>query len=135
MVQDVLKAHEKEKNSESLLYSSVLEEPRSQSVGLDKILDEFETSINEPNVPLEQPTKPLDPESKMEKSNPHNSGKQTVTAFHFPQLLRGIHLLFLHLQGRSSVRIAPVTDTLCAKRNRKNHICFLTSCLSSAMRK
>jgi hypothetical protein len=43
MVQDVLKAHEKEKNSESLLYSSVLEEPRSQSVGLEKILDDFET--------------------------------------------------------------------------------------------
>jgi hypothetical protein len=87
MVQDVLKAHEKEKNSESLLYSSVLEEPRSQSVGLDKILDEFETSINEPNVPLEQPTKPLDPESKMEKTKPLQFWKANSHRFPFPSIV------------------------------------------------
>ena len=45
---------------------------------------------------------------KWKKLNPYNSGKQTVTAFRFSQLFRGIHLLFLHLQDGLSVRIALV---------------------------
>jgi hypothetical protein len=118
MIQDMLKAHEKEKNSESLLYSSVLEEPRSQSVGLDKILDEFETSINEPNVPLEQPTKPLDPESKMEKTKPSQFWKANSHRFPFTSIVARDSLAVPASSGSIERSYSTVTDTLCAKRNR-----------------
>jgi hypothetical protein len=118
MIQDVLKAHEKEKNSESLLYSSVLEEPRSQSVGLEKILDEFETYINEPNVPLEQPTKPLDPESKMEKTKPSQFWKANSHRFPFPSIVARDSLAVPASSGSIERSYSTGTDTLCAKRNR-----------------
>ncbi|EFX78894.1 hypothetical protein DAPPUDRAFT_320093 [Daphnia pulex] len=120
MAQDVLKAHEKEKNNESLLYSSVLEEPRSQSVGLNKILDEFETYINEPNVPLEQPTKPLDSESKMEKTKPLQFWKANSHRFPFPSIVARDSLAVPASSGSIERSYNSTgTDTLCDKRNRR----------------
>ncbi len=108
----------KRKNSESLLYSSVLEEPRSQSVGPETILDEFETYINEPNVPMEQPTNPLDPESKMEKTRPLQFWKANSHRFPFLSIVARDSLAVPASSGSIERSYSTSTDILCAKRNR-----------------
>lgn len=112
------------KRRRTQLYSSVLGEPRPASVGSYKIVDEFETYINEPTSLMEEPLDPLDLTSKSVPVRPLKYWKQNASRF---PLLSGYAREIFGVQASSgSIErdFSAATAILSAKRTRMKHHLF-----------
>lgn len=110
-------AGRKRRSSQSI-YSDVINAPSQPTlVGPNKLIEEFRAYLNEPNVPMEVPINPLDPESDTRPTKPLEFWKNAVVRFPLLSEIGRDAVSVAASSGSIERSFSTATDILSAKRN------------------